>query len=212
MSAKRFLLSVRLLAGVLLIFVCSSLSCYSQISLPLNSIKVNSAFGKRIHPITHFADFHRGIDLHARNEPVFSFLTGKVSGVGFNPILGKFIRIDHSGLESIYGHLSIILVRKGEEVRSGEVIAVTGSTGRVTGEHLHFSLRIGGVYIDPVNFILRYYKVAKINQINFMENSAYLTLRQKLELLAMEEEVELNQDEAWVYGIGFADTEEEQDG
>ncbi|GAA4196302.1 hypothetical protein GCM10022289_01800 [Pedobacter jeongneungensis] len=82
----------------------------------------------------------------------------------------------------------------------------------MTGEHLHFSLRIGRVYIDPVNFILRYYKVAKINQINFMENSAYLTLRQKLELLAMVEEVELNQDEAWVYGIGFADTEEEQDG
>lgn len=175
-------------------------------------MKVNSEFGNRIHPVTHQNDFHRGIDLRARNEPVFSFLAGKVSQAGFNPILGKFIRIDHSGVESIYGHLSIILVQKGEEIRSGEVIAVTGSTGRVTGEHLHFSLRIGGVYIDPVNFILRYCKAANTNQINFMENSAYLTLRQKLELLAIVEEVELNQDEAWVYGIGFADTEEEQDG
>ncbi|MCX2584292.1 M23 family metallopeptidase [Pedobacter sp. MR22-3] len=180
--------------------------------MPLNSMKVNSAFGNRIHPVTHQKDFHRGIDLRARNEPVFSFFAGKVSQAGFNPILGKFIRIDHSGVESIYGHLSVILVQKGEEIRSGEVIGVTGSTGRVTGEHLHFSLRLGGVYIDPVNFILRYYKAASTNQINFMENSAYLTLRQKLEMLAIVEEVELNQDEAWVYGIGFADMEEEQDG
>jgi len=180
--------------------------------MPLNSMKVNSAFGKRNHPVTHENDFHQGIDLRARNEPVFSFSAGKVSGVGFNPVLGKFIRIDHSGLESIYGHLSVILVQKDQAVRSGELIAVTGSTGRVTGEHLHFSLRSNGVYIDPVNFILRYYEVVKINQINFMENSAYLTLRQKLELLAMVEEVELNLDEAWLYGIGFADMEEEQDG
>lgn len=205
-------MSARPPVGILLIFAFSFLSAYSQISMPLNSMKINSAFGNRIHPVTHQVDFHRGIDLRARNEPVFSFFAGKVSGVGFNPILGKFIRIDHSGLESIYGHLSVILVQKGEKVCSGELIAVTGSTGRVTGEHLHFSLRSSGVYIDPVNFILRYYKAAKINQINFMENSAYLTLRQKLELLAIVEEVELNQDEAWVYGIGFADTEEEQDG
>ncbi|MFF9961625.1 M23 family metallopeptidase [Pedobacter suwonensis] len=205
-------MSVRLLASALFVSVFSSLSAYAQISMPLNSMKVNSVFGKRIHPVTHENDFHRGIDLRARNEPVFSFFAGKVSGVGFNPILGKFIRIDHSGLESIYGHLSVILVQNGEKVRSGELIAVTGSTGRVTGEHLHFSLRSSGVYIDPVNFILRYYQVVKINQINFMENSAYLTLRQKLELLAMVEEVELNLDEAWLYGIGFADMEEEQDG
>lgn len=205
-------MSCRLLVGILLIFASSILSAHSQISMPLNSMRVNSAFGHRIHPVTHENDFHRGIDLRARNEPVFSFFAGKVSGVGFNQILGKFIRIDHSGLESIYGHLSVILVRKGQAVRSGELIAVSGSTGRVTGEHLHFSLLARGVYIDPVNFILRYYKAANTNQINFMENSAYLTLRQKLELLAMVEEVELNQDEAWVYGIGFADTEEEQDG
>lgn len=205
-------MSVRPLAGIFLITVFSSLSAYSQICMPLNSMKVNSAFGNRIHPVTHQNDFHRGIDLRARNEPVFSFFAGKVTEAGYNPILGKFIRIDHSGVESIYGHLSVILVQKGEEICSGEVIAVTGSTGRVTGEHLHFSLRVGGVYIDPVNFILCYCEAANNNQINFMENSAYLTLRQKLELLAMVEEVELNQDEAWVYGIGFADMEEEQDG
>jgi len=196
----------------MVLLLLSSLFCQAQISMPLNSIKVNSAFGRRIHPVTHKRDFHRGVDLHARSEPVFSFLAGKVTYTGFDTVLGKFIRIDHSGLESIYGHLSVILVQKGEEVRSGDFIAVTGATGRVTGEHLHFSLRSNGVYIDPVNFMLRYYEVGKINQINFMENSAYLTLRQKLELLAMVEEVALNQDEAWLYGIGFADTEEEQDG
>ncbi|WP_431294517.1 M23 family metallopeptidase [Pedobacter sp. P26] len=175
-------------------------------------MKINSGFGKRTHPLTHRSDFHKGIDLHARNEPVFSFLSGRVSQTGFHPILGKFVRIDHSGLESIYGHLSIILVHTGEEVRSGELIGVTGSTGRVTGEHLHFSLRMEGVYIDPILLILQLHATSKINQVKFMESTAHLTLRQKLELLAMVEEIELNLDEAWVYGIDFADREESEDG
>ncbi|MGN8056091.1 M23 family metallopeptidase [Pedobacter sp. 22163] len=174
-------------------------------------MKVNSTFGNRIHPVTHQNDFHRGIDLRARNEPVFSFFSGKVSEAGYNPILGKFIKIDHSGLESIYGHLSIILVHNGQVLKAGELIAVTGSTGRVTGEHLHFSLRIDGIYIDPILFILQLQVNLGINQQKFMESTAYLTLRQKLELLAMVEEIELNLDEAWVYGIDFADREEPED-
>ncbi|MFD2285981.1 M23 family metallopeptidase [Pedobacter petrophilus] len=156
-------------------------------------------------------DFHRGIDLRARNEPVFAFFAGKVSSTGYNPILGKFIRIEHGGLESIYGHLSFILVEIGEEVYSGQAIGVTGSTGRVTGEHLHFSLKSGGVYINPLLFILRYLEVSKINQSNNMESTAYLSLRQKLELLAMVEEVELNLEEAWLYGADFADREDLDD-
>lgn len=180
--------------------------------MPLRSIKVNSRFGKRTHPLTHRPDFHKGIDLKARSEPVFAFLEGKVSQTGYNPILGKFIKIDHSGLESIYGHLSIILVHKGQLLKTGQLIAVTGSTGRVTGEHLHFSLRIEGIYIDPILFILQLQVNLRINQQKFMESTAYLTLRQKLELLAIVEEIELNLDEAWVYGIDFADREEYEDG
>lgn len=209
---KTLPLNARIWAAGVFLSMASLTICRAQVSLPLQSMKINSGFGKRTHPLTHLSDFHKGIDLHARSEPVFSFLSGTVSKIGFNPILGKFMRIDHCGLESIYGHLSLILVNAGQEVRSGELIGVTGATGRVTGEHLHFSLRIEGVYIDPILFILHLYGASKINQVKFMDSTAYLTLRQKLELLAMVDEIELNLDEAWVYGIDFADREESEDG
>lgn len=194
------------------LFVAFATTCRPQVAMPLQSIKVNSGFGRRIHPVTHRSDFHKGIDLQARSEPVFAFLAGKVSQTGYTPILGKFIRIDHSGIESIYGHLSIILVRTGQMLKTGELIAVTGSTGRTTGEHLHFSLRVEGIYIDPILFMLQLEGNLRINQKKIMESTAYLTLRQKLELLAMVEEIELNLDEAWVYGTDFADREEFEDG
>ena len=103
-----------------------------------------------------------------------------------------------------------MLVSKGEEVESGEVVAVTGSTGRVTGEHLHFSLKQNGTYLNPVLFIRGYYQ-GKANKENIMENSTYLSLRQKLELLVMLEEVALNEHEASLYGVDLADREDPED-
>jgi len=178
--------------------------------MPLNLMKINSVFGKRIHPVTHHIDFHRGIDLYARNEPVYAFFSGRISEIGFNPILGNFIRIEKNGLQCIYGHLSILLVRKDEQVLSGDVVAITGNTGRVTGEHLHFALKIGATYLNPVLFIGRYYQPSR-NKLNIMENTANLSLRQKLELLVMMEEVALSEQEALLYGVDFADREDPED-
>jgi len=192
------------------VFVLSVFTVNAQLAMPLNAMRINSGFGKRIHPVTHRVDFHRGIDLHARNEPVYAFFSGRVYEVGYNPILGKFIRIEKNGLECIYGHLSILLVSRGEEVECGEVVAVTGSTGRVTGEHLHFSLKQNATYLNPVLFIRGYYQ-DKANKENIMENSTYLSLRQKLELLVMMEEVALNEQEALLYGIDYADREDPED-
>ena len=188
----------------------SVLKANAQLSMPLNAMRINSGFGKRIHPVTNKVDFHRGVDLHARNEPVYAFFSGRIAAVGYNQILGKFVRIEKNGLECIYGHLSIMLVSKGEEVESGEVVAVTGSTGRVTGEHLHFSLKQNGTYLNPVLFIRGYYQ-GKANKENIMENSTYLSLRQKLELLVMLEEVALNEHEASLYGVDLADREDPED-
>lgn len=123
--------------------------------MPLRDMKVNCSFGKRVHPVTGQADFHKGIDLGARSEPVFAILQGTVSATGFHPILGRFVRINHGGIESIYGHLSILTVTIGDMVKPGGIIGVTGSTGRVSGEHLHFSILLSGKYIDPVSFILK---------------------------------------------------------
>jgi len=142
-----------------LVFLFSQPYLYAQneLSLPLNELKLTCAFGTRIHPITKKPDEHKGVDLQARNEPVYAILTGKVLSCGYQPILGNFIQIAHGSLVSIYGHLSIILVKKDEAIGSGAMIAVTGNTGRSTGEHLHFSLKANGIYIDPLKFFLAYF-------------------------------------------------------
>jgi len=206
---KRILNASSLIIAVFVLLV-SPFKVNAQLAMPLNAMRINSGFGKRTHPVTHKKDFHKGIDLRARNEPVYAFFFGTVSEVGYNRILGKFIRIKQNGLECIYGHLSILLVSKGDDVQCGDVVAVTGSTGRVTGEHLHFSIKLKGIYLDPVLFIRAYYQASNNNE-NIMENTATQSLRQKLELLVMMEEVGLTEQEAWLYGVDFADREEAED-
>lgn len=137
-----------------------------QWSLPLPSLKVTSDYGHRIHPVTQTRDFHKGIDLSARCDPVLTVLDGTVVEIAFNPILGRYVRIDHGDLQSIYGHLSFILVDKGESISAGQPIAITGATGRVTGEHLHFSIRFRGRYINPIYFLWQLHSNGQSPQIN----------------------------------------------
>lgn len=124
-----------------------------RVCMPLSNLLLTSSFGWRRHPVTGKLDFHKGVDLSARSEPVYCILTGIVIETGFNPLLGNFIRIDHGAVQSIYGHLSFIMVRQGQAVDVAKVIAVTGSSGRATGEHLHFSIKTAGNYIHPLHFL-----------------------------------------------------------
>lgn len=98
-------------------------------------------------------DFHNGIDLAAQGQVVRSIMDGTVTETGYHRHLGNFVRIDHSGVMSIYGHLSHITVETGQPLTAGYPIGMTGSTGRATGEHLHFSIRAGGTYINPWKFL-----------------------------------------------------------
>jgi len=125
----------------------------SPICLPLQQLHINSPFGKRTHPVTGHPDFHRGVDLAAHYDPVFSIMDGKVSSTGYNPILGKYVRVMHGQFQSIYGHLSHVLVLSGDEVIAGQPIGITGATGRATGEHLHFSIKFGERYLNPLFFL-----------------------------------------------------------
>jgi murein DD-endopeptidase MepM/ murein hydrolase activator NlpD len=125
---------------------------FTQACLPLRNLSPTSPFGFRIHPVTGKYAFHAGIDLRARSDTVFAVLPGSIE-FGYNPFLGVYLILTDGDLQIIYGHLSQVFVVTGDSVTPGMPMAVTGATGRVTGEHLHFAVRYGRRYIDPLLFL-----------------------------------------------------------
>jgi murein DD-endopeptidase MepM/ murein hydrolase activator NlpD len=119
--------------------------------LPLKHLHLNSAYGNRIHPLTGQLKFHSGIDLKARNDTVYA-VSGGQGDIGYDDFLGIYIKVHDGPLCYTYGHLSMLLVAT-EPVTEGEPIAITGATGRVTGEHLHFSISFNGQPIHPLKFL-----------------------------------------------------------
>ncbi len=118
-------------------------------------IRFGSPFGYRMHPILHRIMMHTGIDLTAHTgTPVYATGDGIVvradaAARGY----GNHIRISHGfGYMTMYAHLSKILVKPGQKVKRGELIGLVGSTGRSTGPHLHYEVRINGKPVNPVNF------------------------------------------------------------
>jgi murein DD-endopeptidase MepM/ murein hydrolase activator NlpD len=129
-------------------------SGYLNLRLPLKRLRQTSGFGWRVHPITGKFQLHKGIDLAARHDTVYSILNGIVTTIGYNGFIGNYIIINHpDDVQSIYGHLSIISVLPDEQVMAGQAIGITGATGRVTGEHLHFSIKYQGRELSPLAFL-----------------------------------------------------------
>lgn len=122
---------------------------FLHVSSPLRSIHITSRFGMRHHPILHRYCMHNGVDLKAHNENVFSMFPGRVVSIGHNKRSGKYVIIQTDSYSISYYHLSSILVRYGQYVHAGEVIAVSGNTGMSTGPHLHLTLKKDGKIIDP---------------------------------------------------------------
>ncbi|WP_336366965.1 peptidoglycan DD-metalloendopeptidase family protein [Marinobacter sp. C2H3] len=115
--------------------------------------RVTSSFDpNRLHPVTGRHAPHNGVDLGTPSgTPVMSTGDGVVSRIGNHPYAGRYIDIDHNGsFETRYLHLSKILVRRGQHVKRGEKIALSGATGRVTGPHLHFEFHIKGRPVNPL--------------------------------------------------------------
>jgi murein DD-endopeptidase MepM/ murein hydrolase activator NlpD len=123
------------------------------VCLPLKHLQINSNYGYRIHPVTGRYAMHTGVDFKARHDTVYAILDGFVKSTGYDDYLGINIKLEHGVVESIYGHLSRILVGVQDSVFSGEPIGITGATGRVTGEHLHFSIRYNQQLINPIKFL-----------------------------------------------------------
>ena len=122
-------------------------------ALPLSHIEVTSPYGDRIDPFSGKKRFHNGVDLRASEEVVYAMLDGTVSKVGRDKKAGIYVTLEHGDFTISYCHLSATAVKKGEIVRAGTILALTGSTGRTTGEHLHITCRYKGKYIDPMIFI-----------------------------------------------------------
>ena len=133
---------------------------FLSVSYPLKNIKINSGFGMRKHPVMHLYRMHNGIDLHARQEDVFSMLPGEVIRVGQDNRSGKFVTVKSESFTISYCHLSRQYVQTGDFVRAGEPIGFSGSTGMSTGEHLHLTTKKDGKAFDPTILIeyVRYVK------------------------------------------------------
>jgi murein DD-endopeptidase MepM/ murein hydrolase activator NlpD len=123
--------------------------------LPAGSYTPTSPFGWRVHPILHDWKLHTGQDLGApMGTSVYAAADGRVTTSGLNGTAGNQVILDHGGgVESVYDHLSVIGVPVGGRVRAGQVLGRVGSTGRSTGAHLHFEIRLHGRPIDPVPFL-----------------------------------------------------------
>lgn len=115
-----------------------------------------SRFGYRIDPFTNRPEMHAGLDLAAPSgTPVMAPADGVISYVGHESGYGKLVSIDHGyGVVSRFGHNSRVFVEQGQRVRRWDVISAVGSTGRSTGAHLHYEVRIHGIAVDPMNYIL----------------------------------------------------------
>jgi len=105
----------------------------------------------RVDPFTRQIAFHSGIDLAAPwGTDVYAARSGRVAEVGRDDTYGNYILLDHAGgYQTLYGHLSRILVRLHQEVTSGMIIGKVGSSGMSTGPHLHFEIRFRGRPEDP---------------------------------------------------------------
>lgn len=115
-----------------------------------------SGFGRRVSPFTGLSQRHQGIDIANRmGVTVISTADGLVVKTGKDWALGKYVIINHGyGIKTKYGHLSKIVVKRGQKITRGEEIGAMGSTGKSTGPHLHYEVLVNNVSANPIKYIL----------------------------------------------------------
>ena len=117
---------------------------------------ISSGFGQRISPFTGKSEFHGALDISAPlGTPIYATAPGKVVQAESEPATGLTVTLDHQGgLSSVYGHMQRLEVALGQKVGRGDVIGHVGNTGRSSGPHLHYEVRLSGVPVNPMRYIL----------------------------------------------------------
>ena len=112
---------------------------------------VSSHYGYRVHPISGEYSMHNGLDIAAdKGSDILTAYDGIVTSAGYSNSYGYYLIISHNDtIRTLYAHCSKLLAKEGDSVKKGDKIATVGSTGRSTGPHLHFEVRVGGYRIDP---------------------------------------------------------------
>jgi murein DD-endopeptidase MepM/ murein hydrolase activator NlpD len=117
---------------------------------------VTSGFGFRTNPFTGLTQMHEGLDISNRvGTPVVATAEGIISDTGNDWVHGKILVISHGfGMTTRYSHLSKVMVRVGQKVKRGDKVAEVGTTGRTTGPHLHYEVRLNGIPVNPMRYVL----------------------------------------------------------
>ncbi len=135
------------------IFAPRSVSVPSR--MPVDSPAFTSSFGMRTHPILGGRRAHKGVDLAMpTGSPIYATADGVISRADWFSGYGLYVAIEHGGeLQTRYGHMSRLNVEAGQQVKKGDIIGYVGSTGRSTGPHLHYEVRIAGEAVNPVPYL-----------------------------------------------------------
>jgi len=122
---------------------------------PLEHDVMTSSYGEREHPVLGRRRMHKGVDLAAPvGTPVYAPADGVVSRASWFSSYGLYISVEHGGeMQTRYGHLSRLNVAEGQTVHKGDVIGFVGSTGRSTGPHLHYEVRVDGEAVNPIPYM-----------------------------------------------------------
>lgn len=124
--------------------------------MPLEGARMTSDYGMRTHPVLGGRRSHNGIDLAApTGTPVYATADGIVSRANRFSSYGLYVSIEHGAkLQTRFAHLSKLAVADGQRVKKGDVIGYVGSTGRSTGPHLHYEVRVDGQAVNPIPYMV----------------------------------------------------------
>ena len=127
----------------------------SLLRTPVNLVRISSNYGNRMHPTLGYSKMHKGVDFAAPSgTPIYAAGNGVITSIGWKPGYGNFVQIKHSPtLSTAYAHASKFAksLKAGSLVKQGQVIAYVGSTGRTTGAHLHYEVKIDGKHVNPMS-------------------------------------------------------------